>query len=80
MQSPCRLFLQVGISACEELDIAAVVAGIPADDKAAQQQALATAACEAVTKEYAALEAAILDPAKRGAAYVQPWAKQPAMA
>lgn len=73
-------YTPVGIAACEELDVAAIIAAAGSDDKAVQQQALATAAFEAVCKEYAALEAALVDPSKRTAQYVQPWAKAPAMA
>jgi hypothetical protein len=49
------------------------------DDKVASQNALASHACDAVTKEYILLEEAIKDPSKRGSTYTQPWLKVPAM-
>jgi glycerol-3-phosphate O-acyltransferase len=63
----------VGISVGAELDVAAILAGV--QEKEAQQAALASAAHSEVTKEYALLEAAILDPAARASTpqYSQPW-------
>lgn len=40
-------------------------------------QVLARVAEKAVMDEYAKLEAAILDPCKRGTAFTQPWAPEP---
>ena len=70
-------FTPVGISVCEPLDVAAAVAGAPADDKEAQQAALARAAFEAASKEYLVLQRAIKDKAFRAASpqFSQPWAK-----
>ena len=65
-----------GVSAGDELDVAAITEGIPAGDKEAQQAALSTAAFEAVTAEYVRMEAAITDPENRRAmsqVYQQPW-------
>ena len=56
-----------GVSAGDELDVAAITAGIPAGDKEAQQAALSTAAFEAATAEYVRMEAAITDPEQRRA-------------
>jgi hypothetical protein len=63
----------VGISVGAELDVAAILGAI--EGKEAQQAALAAAAHGEVTKEYAGLEAAILNPAARAATpqYSQPW-------
>mmetsp|Transcript_14639 Transcript_14639/g.42856 ORF Transcript_14639/g.42856 Transcript_14639/m.42856 type:complete len:530 (-) Transcript_14639:468-2057(-) len=71
-------FTPVGISACEELNVKAIVGGITDKDEA--QVKLAKAAWTAVTEEYAKLEEAILDPSKRGTTYVQPWKKAPSTA
>jgi glycerol-3-phosphate O-acyltransferase len=67
-------FSGVGISVCEPLDTAAIIA--PAgEDKEAAQAALADAAWKAVTAEYQLLEKAITQPAEREglSQYVQPW-------
>lgn len=67
-------FTGVGISVCEELDTAAIVA--PAgEDKEAAQAALAAAAHAAVVAEYQQLEKAIVDKEARAATpqYSQPW-------
>lgn len=64
-------FTPVGISLCEELDVAAILKGI--DNKEAQQKALAKAAEEATIAEYRELVKAIREPATRGAAFTQPW-------
>ena len=65
-----------GVSAGDELDVAAIVSGIPAGDKEAQQAALSTAAFQAVTAEYVRMEAVITNPEERRAmadVYQQPW-------
>jgi len=67
-------FSGVGISVCEPLDTAAIIA--PAgDNKEAAQAALAEAAWSAVTAEYQLLDKAITQPAERAGMrqYVQPW-------
>ncbi|EFJ48252.1 hypothetical protein VOLCADRAFT_81121 [Volvox carteri f. nagariensis] len=63
----------VGISVCEELDVASIISG--SDDKEVSQQALATAAHAAVTESYKMLEKAITDPAFRASRpeFSQPW-------
>ncbi|KXZ42557.1 hypothetical protein GPECTOR_136g640 [Gonium pectorale] len=68
-------FTGVGISLCEELDIASIISG--SDDKETQQKALATAAHTAVTESYVMMEKAIKDPAFRATRpeFSQPWAK-----
>ncbi|PSC67442.1 Glycerol-3-phosphate chloroplastic [Micractinium conductrix] len=68
-------FSPVGIAACPELDVDAILAGVPAEDKEARQAALAEAAFKAVQAEYDTMRAAIRDPAQRGEgkAYTQPW-------
>lgn len=60
----------VGISICEELDVAAITAGI--EDKDAAQAALADAAWRAVVSEYRQLEAAIIS--SELTQFSQPWA------
>jgi glycerol-3-phosphate O-acyltransferase len=73
-------FTPVGISVCEELDVASIVAG-SGEDKESQQKAVASAALEAVRAEYKALEEALFaDASKRSKSFVQPWVKAPALA
>ncbi|GFR48340.1 hypothetical protein Agub_g10227 [Astrephomene gubernaculifera] len=66
-------FSGVGISLCEELDIAAINSG--SEDKEVQQRALAAAAHAAVKSSYALLEKAVQDPAFRAtrSEFSQPW-------
>ncbi|KAG2427692.1 hypothetical protein HYH02_014524 [Chlamydomonas schloesseri] len=68
-------FTGVGISLCEELDVAAIVAGCGSEDKEVQQKALAKAAHDAVKDSYAVLSKAIQDPAFRATRkeFTQPW-------
>ena len=73
-------FIAVGISVCEELDVASILAA-SGEDKEAQQKAIATAALDAVRSEYKALEEALFaDASKRSSSFVQPWMKTPALA
>ena len=70
----------VGISVCEEIDVASIISA-SGEDKESQQKALASAALEAVRSEYKALEDAIFaDESKRSKSFVQPWVKSPALA
>lgn len=67
-------FTPVGISLCEELDVAAIIDG--SGEKEEQQQQLATAAWEKVCDSYSDLEKAIKDVDYRQTktdVYVQPW-------
>lgn len=68
-------FSPVGISVCPELDVQALLAGIPAEDKEARQAAVAEAAFKAVRAEYDEMRAAIRDPSLRGEGqqFSQPW-------
>lgn len=73
-------FTPVGISVCEELNVASILATC-GEDKEQQQKAVAGAAFDAVVKEYQKLEEAIFtEPSKRNNNYIQPWAKAPALA
>ncbi|GIL81599.1 hypothetical protein Vretimale_1259 [Volvox reticuliferus] len=66
-------FTGVGISLCEELDVASINSG--SEDKEVQQRALAVAAHTAVTESYKQLEQAVQDPAFRASRseFSQPW-------
>lgn len=68
----------VGISVAPELDVDALLASVPTDDKAARQAALASAAYDAVTSEYVALWRAVHAAAEDVAPeYSQPWKAEP---
>ncbi|KAL4425187.1 hypothetical protein ABPG75_009203 [Micractinium tetrahymenae] len=72
-------FSPVGISVCPELDVEALLADIPAEEKEARQAALAEAGYKAVCEEYDHMREAVRDPAKRGEGtdYTQPWLAHP---
>lgn len=65
----------VGLALCEELDAAALAAGI--EDKEARQAALADAAWTAVCAEYDAMMAACEGEAPPPEGYAQPWLNYP---
>eukprot|EP00197_Chlamydomonas_leiostraca_P002655 CAMPEP_0202857142 /NCGR_PEP_ID=MMETSP1391-20130828/193_1 /ASSEMBLY_ACC=CAM_ASM_000867 /TAXON_ID=1034604 /ORGANISM="Chlamydomonas leiostraca, Strain SAG 11-49" /LENGTH=415 /DNA_ID=CAMNT_0049535905 /DNA_START=63 /DNA_END=1310 /DNA_ORIENTATION=+ len=71
-------YTPVGITVAPELDLTAHDAahtGTGDAAAAAKQSALAKQAETACINEYKALEAAIMDPSKRGTAFTQPWKK-----
>ncbi|KAL6782215.1 GPAT1 [Auxenochlorella protothecoides x Auxenochlorella symbiontica] len=69
----------VGISVGPELDVDSLLAAVPADDKAARQAALSSAAFDGVTTEYTALWRAVhAAPEDVAPEYTQPWKAEPA--
>lgn len=69
----------VGISVGPELDVDSLLAAVPADDKAARQAALSSAAFDGVTTEYTALWHAVhAAPEDVAPEYTQPWKAEPA--
>lgn len=67
-------YVPVGISVAEELDVDAILSGLP-DEPEVRQQALATAAHDATVEEYKNLDLAIRDPDARASMtqFQQPW-------
>lgn len=66
-------FTPVGINVGEQLDVSKIISSVNAEDKEAQQLALAKHTHQEVTKLYVELETAIKDASKRGSAFTQPW-------
>ena len=64
-----------GISLAEELDVDALLSGIPAEEKQKRQQKLTEAAWSATVTEFKALSEAIHDDSKRqnSSTHSQPW-------
>lgn len=70
----------VGLSLAPELDLEALLAGLPEEDKEGRQRALAQAAQDAVLAQYNALRAALrAGPEAAGREWSQPWLDYPAV-